>query len=467
MSIHRQRYRETYWASLDAAKPFVAERPASFGPAAATQERQSKPFMLWKFISQWIPWQYTSFFDESESFHRTAYLGDWSPLPKLKVCGPDALKFLQYHTTNNLRKFNPGQIKHAIQVNGAGKVAGEGILYQQAELEYRYMGGAVYWLDHWLKKGDWDAEAEVYSPDDFVFVVQGPESIRVLERAVGENLRDIKFSYTRMSRLAGHDVRILRTGVSGELGYEIHGPVETADEIWQALTQAGLEFGLKLLGGRSQIVSHVEGCFPTIGREFLPAVPEAGKSRAHTIDLSGGSYEWSDPNELMRTPAELGWHKEVSLDTHDFMGRDALVAERLGGGPGRTITGLTWNVDDIVDVYSSLFREGDRYNFMELPRVSHKHAMEPDKVIDGGSVVGCSTSRVYSSALRRMISLCVMDSASIVPGKEVVVVWGDRHGPQKHIRALVTPLPFKPDRRRTDVGLLPETPQLVEPPHAR
>jgi glycine cleavage system aminomethyltransferase T len=333
-------------------------------------------------------------------------------------------------------------------------VAGEGILYN-ADDGYRYTGGATYWLHHWLNQGRWNARGRIYSPEEFVFVIQGPKSLAVLEKVTGETLRDIKFSYTRMTRIGRHAVRILRTGITGELGYEIHGPSEIGNEIWQLIHAVGEEFGIRRLGGRSMLVSHVEGCFPTIGRDFIPATStKAGMSRAHLIDTSAGSYEWSDPRELMRSPFELNWDREVSLDTHEFMGREALIAEKNAGGPARRLVGLRWNSDDVIEVYASLFRQGTIPTQMELPRMIQRHALYPDKVLKDGRVVGCSTSRVYSTYLRQMISLCVIDKALMEPGSEVVVVWGDRGTAQRQIRATVTKLPFKEDKRRVDVTTL-------------
>jgi vanillate/3-O-methylgallate O-demethylase len=175
-------------------------------------------------------------------------------------------------------------------------------------------------------------------------------------------------------------------------------------------------------------------------------------SKAHTIDNRGGSFEWSSPEELMRSPFELGWDREVSLDTHDFMGREALVAEKTGGGPARRIVGLCWNSDDVTGIFASLFHNGPIPKQMDMPRMIHRHALDPDKVIRDGGVVGCSTSRVYSSYLRQMISLCVIDRHLTEPGTEVKVVWGDRGGPQREIRATVAKLPFKEDKRRIDVS---------------
>jgi glycine cleavage system aminomethyltransferase T len=203
--LNLQKYQDDYRRSLEWDKPFYAERPAAFSPAAEAQENYGRNSMLYKFISQWIPWQYTDFIDESLSFHEAAYLGDWSSLTKFWIKGPDALKFLTRYCANDLAKFNHGQIKHAIQTDANGKVAGEGILYKIADDEYQYSGGGNYWLYHWFKQGKWDAEARVNSSDYFVFVIQGPKSLHVMEKVTGERFRDLKFSYTRMTRIGPYD----------------------------------------------------------------------------------------------------------------------------------------------------------------------------------------------------------------------------------------------------------------------
>ena len=64
---------------------------------------------------------------------------------------------------------------------------------------------------------------------------------------------------------------------------------------------------------------------------------------------------------------------------------------------------------------------------------------------------GVSTGRTVSPTLRAMISLCVIDRAHTRPRTEVTVIWGRPGTPQRQIRAIVTALPFKPDRRRVDV----------------
>lgn len=447
-----EKYRSDWAKAIQWDKPFYLERPPLFGPAAAAQEGYGTCQVMTRFITNWIPWQYTNFVEEGMSFHETAFLGDWSSLIKLSIKGPDAQKFLSQYSTNDVHRFPFGLVKHAVQTDEKGQVAGEGVLYRVAEDHFKYQGGGADWLMHWFKNGKWDAEAKIDSPDMFVFHVQGPNSIDIVEQASGESFRDVRFLWSKPAKIAGCEVLVLRMGVTGELGYEIHGPSEAGNDVWLAIQEAGKNFGMKLMGRRAQIIGHVEAGIATIARDFLPAAAATpGKSKSHTVDMSGGSYEWSDPADLTRSPFELGWMKEVSLDTHDFLGREALQAEAKSGSELK-FCGLIWNSSDLVDLYRAFFEDGPLPVPMEMPRESARLAMDPDKVLVRGKTVGCSTSRVYSPYMRKMISLCAMEAEFAAPGTEVSVIWGRRGGAQKEIRAVVVPLPFKEDKRRVDVA---------------
>ena len=70
----------------------------------------------------------------------------------------------------------------------------------------------------------------------------------------------------------GRDVWALRQGMAGEIGYELQGPREYAREIYDAVLEAGQEFGIRRLGGRAVFINHLEACFPTIVTDYLPAI---------------------------------------------------------------------------------------------------------------------------------------------------------------------------------------------------
>ena len=84
-----------------------------------------------------------------------------------------------------------------MQLDSRGWVASEGILYRLGEEEFGYTAGSCDWLVWQFGQGGqggWDAEIADISPETFIFGVQGPASLSILERAAGEPLRDIAFS---------------------------------------------------------------------------------------------------------------------------------------------------------------------------------------------------------------------------------------------------------------------------------
>jgi len=249
--------------------------------------------------------------------------------------------------------------------------------------------------------------------------------------------------------------------MAGEIGYELQGPTAYARDVYEAILEAGCEFGIRRLGGRAAFINHLEACFPTIVTDYLPAIfgedmadylaefKRAMPAYAATFNIAG-SFEADDVSAWYRSPVELGWKNRIKFD-HDFIGRQALEEEVAR--PRRVIRTLVWNPDDIVDVYASLYRAGNPYHYMEIPR-DQRGFMYADKVTKNGKLVGIATSRGYSYYFRQMLSLCVVNLDCSEPGTEVLVIWGEPTEPQKEIRAQVAPAPYKKDKRRLDVRSL-------------
>jgi glycine cleavage system aminomethyltransferase T len=441
------KHRNSWAQALKPERALYLERPALFSPAAAAQDAANGSRMLWNWAPIWLPWEYTDWMSEGRSFHDTAYIGDWSGLVKVHIRGREAFAFLHYLGTNDLTKLQPGRAMHHVQVNEHGKIAAQGVLYRIADDHFIFTGGSAYWTHFMLQQGKWDAEAEVRSADEFLFSVQGPQSLGIIERATGSNLRALRFNDWQLFQIGDAAVKILRTGITGELGFELHGPAEEGNSVWAKVVEVGKEFGIKQLGVRAQMISHVEAGIATNDRDFVSAAAETGGAPQIPPTARSrrtGSYPLQALSELYRTPAEVGWFRQLSLDSHDFLGRQALLSERDVGGPSRRLVGLVWNHKDVVDVYATLFDENPVAP-MELPRYI---GLAVDQVLSADRLVGCSTSRVYSPYLRKMISLGYLDVELTQPGTAVSVLWGSEGEPQREIRATVVGLPFKPDLRR-------------------
>jgi vanillate/3-O-methylgallate O-demethylase len=408
--------------------------------------------------------EYTDWVDESMSWKDTCYVGDWSPLMKFSVKGPDALRFFSDITINSLTVFEIGQAKHAVFPNSDGKVMGEGILMRISEDELYFTSGpGAVWANYKFFSGSYDAEYTDFTAGRTIQQVQGPTSLAVLEEACGESLRDIGFMRFREVAIDGMKAYLLRQGMAGEVGYELHGVWDDGAAVYDRIWQIGQKHGIRRLGGRTKMVNHVEACFPTPTVDYVPAwygFDEEEAFRAHVegvgflpyeyFQAHGGSHE-GDHAELYFTPTEMGWGRSIKLD-HDFVGRAALEAEVAE--PRRVMRTLVWNAEDVGDVLMSLFRkDADPYKVMEWPR-EYLGRVVADKVLAGGEPVGLATSRCYSYWFREMLSLCVIDVAHAEPGTAVEVVWGDPGTRQKHIRATVARAPYKTDNRRADVRSL-------------
>jgi glycine cleavage system aminomethyltransferase T len=395
------------------------------------------------------PYEYTGWVDESLSWKRACYIGNWSTLRKALIKGPDAATFLASLGVNSFATFESGQAKHLVMCTAEGNVAAEGVLMRLAADEFLLTSGpSVAWARHMLECGQHRATLTEVTRKQFIFQVQGPNALAVLEKATGESLRDIGFMRFRATRVGPIEFQALRQGMSGEMGFELHGAVQDGPALYDALLESGREYGIRRLGGRTKMVNHVEACFPTPSVDFVPAHVALTNPRYEPV--TAGSFEYADISALFRSPVELGWAKNVKFD-HDFLGRQALEVEVAS--PRRTMVTLVWNSDDVVDVYASLFRDGPTFLPMELPR-NLLGCMYADAVVQGDRLVGVTTSRCYSYHFRKMISLCTIDHGLREPGTEVSVMWGQPGGVQKNIRATVAPAPFKRDNRRLDLSKL-------------
>jgi glycine cleavage system aminomethyltransferase T len=420
-----------------------------------------KPVTYTRFFLEFEPYEYSGWIDECESWKKTCFIGDWSPLLKMQVEGPDALAFFESIAVNSFAKVAIGQAKHLIFCNSAGKIMGEGVLMRQSEERVIFTSGpGVAWAFFQFYKGNWNATASNITADQYAFQVQGPAALELMEKVTGESLRDIGFMRFRGSSIGTKEFDILRQGMSGEVGFELHGSSDQAIDVYNTILAAGESYGIRRLGGRAKMVNHVEACFPTPTVDYLPAMfgPDERPFLESLLEQmpgfdeivqTAGSWERSSLEDYARTPIEMGWGKNVKFD-HDFIGRAALEAE--AAAPRRTMVTLVWNAEDVADVYDSLLRKGDEpYEYMEMPR-NLLGLTWVDKVMVGDRLVGTATSRCYSYSFREMLSLATIDLDQATPGTAVEVIWGSPGKRQKRIRATVAPAPYKTDNRRADLA---------------
>jgi vanillate/3-O-methylgallate O-demethylase len=397
-------------------------------------------------------WQFGGWKAESMSWKTGCYIhAGLSGSGPLSLKGPDAEKFLESLCINSFAKFPIGSMKHAVMCNEEGLIAAHGITERKAEDQFEFFA-APPWPVQRLAGTSYKVEAQ--RRNDYLFQIAGPTSLKTLEKVTGENLRDMRFLRFRESCIDGTKVEVARIGMSGNLGYELHGPIEDGPKIYDAVYRAGQEFGIERLGWGTYLVNHVEGGFPQITWTFIPVpgIPdETARAFIGQFFKISGSVDPANLRARYRTPVEVGWHRMCKFD-HDFLGRTALEAEVAQ--PKRTVVTLRWNPEDVIDIYASLLRTGPVYKTIDLPYAPNvwpqAHA---DHILRDGRQVGISSGTTYSYYFREVLSMGCIDLEASKIGTEVIVQWGDYGGSIKDVRATVSRFPYLTEGRNSDLDV--------------
>lgn len=308
---------------------------------------------------------------------------DVSHLGKLAISGPGAAELVNRTFTADLGRIAPGQAQYTLCCTEDGGVVDDVILYLVGPDEVLAVPNAANAaaVAGILRAA---APAGVAVTDRHrelaVLAMQGPRSPEVLA-ALLPGLPELDY----MSFADAGDVRVCRTGYTGERGYELLVPDVDAPAVWDAIAAAGaVPAGL---GARDTL--RTEMGYPLHGQDL-------------SVDISpvqAGS-SWA-----------VGWKKE------SFRGRDALTAEKEAG-PARRLRGLRATGRGVPRAGMDVLRDGER--------------------------VGVTTSGTFSPTLRAGIALALIDTAAGVGLDDTVTV--DVRG--RALETTVVKPPFVPSHVR-------------------
>jgi len=202
---------------------------------------------------------------------------DASTLGKLIVSGPDAGKFLDMMYTNMMSTLPIGKCRYGLMCTENGFLSDDGVVARidhQTWLCHTTTGGAERihaWMEDWLQCEWWDWQVYVTNvTEQFAQVaVVGPKARDVLEKLGGMDVSKEALPFMQWvdGTLGDFKVRAYRISFSGELSYEIAVPASQGRAFWDALLEAGEEFGVMPYGTEALHIMRAEKGFIMIGDE--------------------------------------------------------------------------------------------------------------------------------------------------------------------------------------------------------
>ncbi|WP_370212618.1 FAD-dependent oxidoreductase [Roseovarius sp.] len=252
------------------------ERPNYFGPLDAPEnfDKEARSFRR----GGW--WKHAV--EEARAIREGVGLVDATAFTKHVVKGPGATAFLDWFTCNKLPKVGRINLTYALTSHGTTRT--EYTIVRMKEHEY-YLVSAGAWTEY---DADFLRKAAEDKADEFgyieiqdvttqwgVFAIAGPKSRDVLKEIIKDAEPETALSNKRFPWLSARKIELgmcpvnaIRVAYTGELGWELHHPIEMQNYLFDLLEKAGEKHGMKLVGARAQNWLRQEKSYRAFGNEL-------------------------------------------------------------------------------------------------------------------------------------------------------------------------------------------------------
>lgn len=347
------------------------------------------------------------------AIRNSAALIDVTPLIKYLVKGPDAAALLHRVTTRDIHKMKVGQVAYTGWCDEDGRMIDDGTVSRLDDSTFRLTAAEPNL--RWLTMNAAGLDAAIAEVTDAVAALslQGPHSRSVLKRVCESDVDGLKYFRLMKNKIRGREVTLSRTGYTGDLGYEIWMDNDDALAVWDALMDAGADYGITPVGILAMDMARVEA-----GLFMLE------------VDYTSASHAWIEPQKS--SPFELGLDWTVALDKPGyFVGRRALEREKREGSAWKLV-GLEVDWEGMEKLYRQVGLPP------QIPGTAVRASLP---VLAGGRQVGYVSTSSWSPLLKKYIALAHLQKPYFEVGTDVRMEITVEHHRQ-HAPAKVVKLPF-------------------------
>ena len=338
---------------------------------------------------------------------------DVSPLMKYMIEGPDAARLLDKLVPRDIGKMAVGQVGYTGWCDDEGKLLDDGTISRLGDNTFRLTSAepSLRWLS--MNAVGLDVTVTEVTEKMGALSLQGPKSRTVLNKVCGKSLDKLKYFRVMENTLAGRKVTISRTGYTGDLGFEIWMDVADALPVWDALMEAGRDYGIVPCGILAMDMARVEAGLFMID-----------------VDYTAANHAWIEGQKS--SPLEMGLDWAVHLDKPAyFVGRRALEREQAAGSAWK-LMGFEVDWAGMEPLFAKVGLPP------QIPAMAVRGSLP---VMHEGKQVGYASTSTWSPVLKTYIALVHLQRPYYEPGTklsmEVTVEHKRLHAPGKVVK-----LPF-------------------------
>ena len=237
-----------------------------------TEKHRALGAKMHEFAGYDMPIEYSGIIDEHLTVCHAVGVFDVSHMGEFWVKGTQALPFLQKVTSNDVSALVPGKVQYTCFPNETGGIVDDLLVYQYEPKKYLLVVNAANIEKDWnwcVSHNTEGAELENASDRMAQLAVQGPLAIKALQKLTPIDLSSIPYYHFTHGEFAGEpDVIISNTGYTGAGGFELYFYPEAALKIWDAVFEAGAEFGIKPVGLGARDTLRLEMGFCLYGNDL-------------------------------------------------------------------------------------------------------------------------------------------------------------------------------------------------------
>ncbi|GAB4272501.1 MAG: glycine cleavage system aminomethyltransferase GcvT [Candidatus Rifleibacteriota bacterium] len=249
------------------------------------------------FSGWYMPVQYTSIIEEHNAVRENSGLFDLYHMGEFWLTGKDAMKNIQKIVTQDIEALSDRQIAYTPMCRPDGTIVDDLLVYRWNEYKFLLVVNAANTEKdfNWIKS---QLEGEVDFTDDSkdtgLIAIQGPNAEAILQKLTRQRLKAIKFYWFTTGRVDGIECIISRTGYTGEDGFEIYYHADQSEKLWEALMEAGKEYGIRPIGLGARDTLRLEARLMLYGNDINDQTTPIEANLNWTVKFAKGEFNGSD-----------------------------------------------------------------------------------------------------------------------------------------------------------------------------